>query len=173
MNKNKTLIEKKKWNICLPTCHVTITNAREPLTNKCDTSLLKYLFSNLRGISNKNIIDEKGSYDKNIGEFVHFNVFERQTPFKVTHGNHRLNDNSNKMNVFISSWCNVETLLKPEMILVNPVVKCSVATWLMTDFCVNVHKTLHKRKVILERKILKMKNRNWGESLNYESIIAK
>ncbi len=29
-----------------------------------------------------------------------------------------------KMNVFISSWCNVETLLKPEMILVNPVIKC-------------------------------------------------
>ncbi len=48
------------------------------------------------GISNKNIIGEKGSYDKNIGEFVQFNVFERQTPFKVTHGNHRLNDNSNK-----------------------------------------------------------------------------
>ncbi len=85
------------------------------------------------GILNKNIIGEKGSYDKNIGEFVQFNVFERQTPFKVTHG--KITDwmiIQIQMNVFISSWCNVETLLKPEMIFVNPVVKCSVATWLMT-----------------------------------------
>ncbi len=28
------------------------------------------------------------------------------------------------MYVFISSWCNVETLIKSEMIFVNPVVKC-------------------------------------------------
>ncbi len=44
------------------------------------------------------------------------------------------------MSMFISSWCNVETLLKPEMIFVNPVSN-AVATWLMTDLCVNVHKT--------------------------------
>ncbi len=40
---------------------------------------------NLRGTSNKNILGERGSDDKNVEEFVHFNVFERQTP--SMHGN--------------------------------------------------------------------------------------
>ncbi len=35
--------------------------------------------------SNKNI-GESGSDDKKIGEFVLFNVFERQKPSKVLHG---------------------------------------------------------------------------------------
>ncbi len=30
---------------------------------------------------------------------------------------------------------------KPEIIFVNLVVKCCVATWLMTSLCVNIHKT--------------------------------
>ncbi len=30
--------------------------------------------------------------------------------------------------------------LNTELIFVNPVVKCSVATWQMTDLCLNVHK---------------------------------
>ncbi len=45
-----------------------------------------------------------------------------------------------KMNVFISSRCNVETLLKHEIIFVNPLVKC--CRHLTNDCkCVNVHKT--------------------------------
>ncbi len=72
------------------------------------------------------------------GEFVHLNVFKRQT--EVIYG-----QISTwvilQIHKWMCIWCNVETLLKPEMIFVNPVFKCCVATWLMTDLCVNVHKT--------------------------------
>ncbi len=71
-----------KYFICLPACHVTLTNVRELWTCKCDTPLLKYLLKKLRGTSHKNILGERIS--KKVGEFVHFNVFERQT--KVMHG---------------------------------------------------------------------------------------
>ncbi len=51
-----------------------------------------------------------------------------------------------KINLFIISRCNV---LKPEIIFVNPVVKHCVATWLMTDLCVNIHQTWSLSECIL------------------------
>ncbi len=52
--------------------------------------------------------------------------------------------------------------LIPEMIFVNPMVKCCVATRLMTDLCLNVHKTglsecIYMQQAILERIISKIK----------------
>ncbi len=61
-----------------------------------------------------NILGERVRWEKKGGEFMHFNVslcFE-WVIIQI------------KIPVFISSWCNVETLLKPGVIFVNPVVEC-------------------------------------------------
>ncbi len=111
MYQNKTLTEMV-FNILFVCLHVlTISNIREPWIRKCDTSLLKSVFSNRGGTSNKNILGERGSDDKKgwwFCEFAHLNVFERQTPSKIMHG--EITEwviIQIKMNVFIS-WCNVK-----------------------------------------------------------------
>ncbi len=136
---------------------------------KCDDSLKYFIFyfKNLRVTSNKNTLGERGSDDKKVGEFVHSDVFERQTPSKVIHG--EITDwviIQIKMNVFISSWCKVETL-NPEMIFCKSSgqMLCSYLTSLMTDLSVNVHKT--GRLSGIQEIIFHLKDEK-----SYESIIA-
>ncbi len=54
-------------------------------------------------------------------------------------------------------------MLKSEMIFVNPAVKCSVATWLMTDLCVNVHKTIRLSECIYAVGYFKKENLKDGK----------
>ncbi len=76
------------------------------------------------GTSNKNILGERASDDKKVGEFVHFNVFERQTPFEVIHG--KITNRVIQIKMYMFFFLNL-TLFKPEMIFANPAVKCCVA----------------------------------------------